>query len=174
MNPPFNLRKPNDEDDKDILLLSFEETRLKIEKLLNKSDLNKELYPGWTIRHLLAHITGWDEATIESLRAHIAGQPPIIPADKGINEFNSRTVKARQNMDYVQVIHEWQSQRKLLRVIIEKMPKDKFVEPLIFPWGIKGTVASLINILREHEEEHAQDITEWLKHPDEPLGKVGY
>jgi len=161
-------------DDRDALLLLFDEARLKIERLLIKSDVNKELYPGWTIRHLLAHITGWDEATIDSLRAHIAGQPPIISADRGINEYNTRTVASRQNMDYAHLVNEWQMQRNLLRTIVEEMPIDKFVEPLIFPWGNKGTVTSLINVLLEHEEEHVRDITEWLKHPEEPIGKAGY
>jgi hypothetical protein len=77
-------------------------------------------------------------------------------------------------LDYEHIVNEWQWQRKLLRTIVEEMPIDKFVEPLIFPWGNKGTVTSLINVLLEHEEEHAWDITDLLKHPKEPLGKAVY
>lgn len=159
--------------EKDILIYRLDETRLKIEELLPKIDPVKEIYPGWTIKQMLAHITGWDEVTINSLRSHIAGKAASVPANRGINEFNARTVASRQEQDYSHILKDWRLARKVLRTILEKMPEEKFLEPLTAPWGEKGTVAYLVDIFREHEEEHVRDINEWLKRPEKPLGKAG-
>jgi hypothetical protein len=159
--------------DRYFLLHRLDETRLKIEELLPKIDPKKEIYPGWTIKDMLAHITGWDDATIDSLRAHVAGRAPAVPANRGIDEYNARTVTSRQNLDYEHILKEWRLTRQVLHTILEEMPDEKLFEPLIVPWGNKGTVTYLVDILRDHEEEHAHDINEWLKSPEKLLGKAG-
>ncbi len=158
---------------RDLLLHQLDEARQKIENLLPKIDPIKEIYPGWTIKQMLAHITGWDDATINSLRAHIAGRVPVIPVNRGLNEYNNRTVALRQELDYSHILSEWRLTRQVLHDIIEEMPDEKFIEQLIVPWGKKGTVTYLVDTLKDHEEEHARDINEWLKRPNKPLGKAG-
>ena len=122
---------------------------------------------------MLAHITGWDDATIDSLRAHVAGRAPAVPANRGIDEYNARTVTSRQDLDYEHILKEWRLTRQVLRTIIEQMPDDKLLEPVIVPWGDKTTVTFLVDTFRDHEEGHANDIKEWLKSPEKPLGKAG-
>ena len=159
--------------EREILIERLDETRLKIEEILPKIDPDLEIYPGWTIKQMLAHITGWDEVSLDSLRDHVAGRTPVVTANRGLDKFNARTVASRQDLDYTHILDEWRLTRKLLSTIVEAMPEEQFVEPLVTPWGMKGTVTYLINIFREHEEEHVQDIHEWLKQPDKPLGKAG-
>jgi hypothetical protein len=158
---------------RDVLIHRLDEARLKIEELLPKIDAVKEIYPGWTIKQMLAHITGWDEVTIDSLRAHIAGRVPSVPANRGINEFNARTVASKREQDYFHILDDWRLTRKKLRTLLEEMPEERFAEPITAPWGEKGTVAHLVDIFREHEEKHVRDINEWLKRTEKPLGKAG-
>jgi hypothetical protein len=160
-------------DEKYALLHRLDEARARLEAFLPQVDPSKEIYPGWTIRRMLAHITGWDDATIASLRAHVAGQPPATPADRGIDEYNSRTVSSRDDLDLDHVLKEFRLTRQVLRTILEDMPDDKFHHELIVPWGGKATVTELIDIFVEHEEEHAGDIGRWLNDPDKPLLKGG-
>ena len=159
--------------DREFLLQRMDETRSKIETLLPKVDPNKEIYLGWTIKDLLAHMTGWDDATIDSLRAHVIGRPPSVPAILSLDEYNNSTVSSRKDLDYDQVLKEWRLTRQVLRTIIEKMPEDKFFGPIVVPWGNKATVTYLVDMFRDHEEEHALDVREWLKNPDKTLGKSG-
>ena len=159
--------------DREFLLQRMDETRSKIETLLPEVDPDKEIYLGWTIKDLLAHMTGWDDATIDSLRAHVIGRPPSVPAILSLDEYNNSTVSSRKDLDYDQVLKEWRLTRQVLRTIIEKMPEDKFFGPIVVPWGNKATVTSLVDMFRDHEEEHAQDVREWLKNPDKTLGKSG-
>ncbi len=159
--------------DRAYLLHRLNETRTQIDSLLPNIDAKKEIYPGWTIKDLLAHITGWDDATIESLRAHVAGRPPVISAPNGIDEYNDRTVTSRSDLNYDHILNEWRLTRQVLCTIIEQMPEDKFFEPVTLPWGPRGTVTMLVETFRDHENEHGHDIEQWLKNPDQPLRKDG-
>jgi hypothetical protein len=160
--------------DRESLLLRLDESRLMLEGLLLKIDPAKEIYPGWTIKQILAHITGWDDAAIDALRAHLDGRAPAVRANRGLNEYNARTVASRQDQDFPFVVDEWRLKRKLLRTIIIEMPENKFIERLVVPWGRKGTVVYLMDTFRDHEEEHAKDIDQWIRGKDEPLGKAGH
>ena len=155
------------------LLHRLDETREIIENILPTIDRTHEIYPGWTMKEMLAHMTGWDDATIDSLKAHVVDCPPSVAAIRSLDEYNALTVPSRQDLDYEHVLKEWRLTRQVLRAIIEQMPADKFLEPLVVPWGEKTTVTFLVEMFRSHEEEHVQDILEWAKEPSHPLGKVG-
>lgn len=159
--------------EKDSLLHRLEKARLRIEELLPKIDSEKEVYPGWSIKHLIAHITGWDDASIDALRAHETGCSPSLPAIHSLDEYNELTVTFRADLTYEQILNEWRLKRNVLREIVEQLSEEKFLEPFAVPWGKKITVTSLVDIFSHHEEEHAQDINEWLKQPEKPLDKAG-
>ena len=161
------------EDERNFLLHRLDETRATIEKLLPDIDTTREIYPGWTMKDMLSHMTGWDDATIDSLRAHVSGRIPSVDAIQSIDEYNARTVSSRKDLDYNQILKEWRLTRQVLRTIIQQMPVEKFLEPVIVPWGEKDTVAFLVEMFREHEAHHIHDIQEWLKDPSHPLGKDG-
>ena len=161
------------ESERYFLLHRLDETRQAIENILPSIDKDQEIYSGWTIKEMLAHMTGWDDATIDSLRSHVIGRPPAVPAIRSLDEYNLGTVSSRKDLDYEQVLKEWRLTRQVLRTIIEQMPADKFLEPLVVPWGEKTTVTFLVDMFREHEEEHTQDILAWAKAPSKPLEKAG-
>jgi hypothetical protein len=159
--------------ERQFLLDRLDETRGGIENVLPRIDPGKEIYPGWTIKDMLAHMTGWDDATIDSLRAHVIGRPPSVEAIRSLDEYNARTVSSRTDLSYEHVLKEWRLTRQVLRTIIEQMPDDKFLEPLIVPWGEKASVTYLVDMFRDHEEEHARDIAKWMQNPNHPLAKEG-
>ncbi len=161
------------DSEREFLLHRLDETRQTIENILPALPKNNEIYPGWTIKEMLAHMTGWDDATIDSLRAHVVDRPPSVPAIRSLDEYNLGTVSSRNELDYEQVLKEWRLTRQVLRTIIEQMPADKFLQPLVVPWGEKTTVTFLVDMFREHEEEHIHDILEWAKEPAHPLSKSG-
>ena len=155
------------------LIHRLDETREIIEKILPTIDVTHEIYPGWTMKDMLAHMTGWDDAIIDSLQAHVVDRPPSVAAIRSLDEYNDLTVTSRKDLNYEQVLKEWRLTRQVLRTIIEQMTPDKFLEPLVVPWGEKTTVAFLVEMFRDHEEEHTADIKKWLENPDRPLRKAG-
>ena len=160
-------------DNRAILLRHLNETHQAIEELLAVIDPIKEIYPGWTIKEILAHLSGWDDACIDALRMHELDHSPSTPAIHSLDKYNELSVFSRKGLTYDQILKEWRVTRKILCEIIEGLPEGKFLEPVAVPWGKKITVSKLLEIFIHHDKEHSMDIIEWLKKPEKPLGKAG-
>ncbi len=145
-------------EEKTRLIQRLDAARAKMRAELADIDQQMEIYPGWTIKHILAHIAGWDDATIASLRAHAGGDKPGTPATEGIDAYNDASVATREALSYDRIAREWELARDQLKAAINEMPPKKLAEPLLFPWGETGTVAQIVGIFASHEDEHAEEI----------------
>jgi len=152
-------------EEREHLIQQLDQAREKLRAELVGLDTQIEIYPTWTIKQMLAHITGWDDATLASLQAHAAGREPAVPASQGINFYNAQTVETRQALSYQQVVQEWELTREQLKTVIREMRPEKLAEPLVLPWGLTGTVAQVVAIFADHEEEHAREIQKFFEHP---------
>ena len=155
--------------EKQFLIARWEHRREDLKSLVTQAEPHreKEIYRGWTLKEFLSHMSGWDDAVIESLHAHADGTAFATPASRGINAYNAQTVSTRETLDYDHVRREWDRTHELIIQALRDLPEEKFHQPLTFPWGETGTVAYLVEIFVEHEEEHAKHLSEWLKKPDE-------
>lgn len=140
------------------LIQQLDHAREKMRAVLAEIDRRAELYPAWTIKEVLAHIAGWDDAALISLRAYQAGDAPAIPAARGINPYNAQTVAERASLIYEQIVQEYELTRQQLKDLLLALPPEKLREPYVFPWPGQGTIAQMIQVLIEHEEEHVEDI----------------
>jgi hypothetical protein len=150
-------------DDRMQLIEQLDNARQMMHNIVDEIDPDLEIYEGWTIKDLLAHLTGWDDSTIASLEAHIAGDAPATPAARGIDYYNTQTVETRQSLDLEHVLREWEFTRERLKKLILEMPRDKIEQTLVVAWGSTGTVRELVQIFAEHEEEHAVEIQGIMK-----------
>ena len=153
------------------LIDRLKEKRETIEALISKVPLQKEIYTGWTIKELVAHMSGWDDVIIEALQAHTRGEPISTTVTRGVDAYNASTVHTRESLDFDHVLREWRATREVLIQTLNELPDEKFNQALTFPWGEPGTVAYLLEIFVEHEEFHGRHLAEWLQHPDEPVGE---
>lgn len=153
-------------DLKTSLIQRLDRARAGLESVIPLLDPAKEIYPNWTLKQMLDHIAGWDDAVIASLHAHIDGHTPGTPADRGIDFYNAQTVSTHESLDFEHTTHEFQGSRLLLKQIIRTMTDEKLTESLVVPWGHKGTVSEIIEIFAEHEETHTADIMRRLEKPD--------
>jgi hypothetical protein len=145
------------------LIQELDASRQVMRSVIAGIDLTQELYPGWTLKHFLAHLTGWDEATAVSLRHHAAGREPGTPAYRGIDDYNAQSVATRETLDYRHVVLEWEHARRELKAAIVDLSPEKYAEELVYPWGARGTVKIIVTVMFEHEHEHAQEISRLLK-----------
>ncbi len=159
--------------DQELLRAQLQGSRDRLEILLPKITPGKEIYPGWDIKDLLAHIAGWDKAILTTLQAHIADKDQVITVREGINKFNSQSVAERKGFEYSKILEEFRELRSLILEIITGMPGGKISQSFISPWGQKVTVKDLVKIFSEHENEHAEDVHQWLESPDQPIQKTG-
>ncbi len=149
--------------DKVQLMRAFDQAREKMRAVLPDIDLHMEIYPNWTIKEVLAHLAGWDDATITALRAFSAGQPTPLFALRGIDFYNAQTVAERAGLQYEQIVQEWELAREQLKAILNDLPAERLGDKLVSPWGPIMSVARLVAIMADHEEEHASVVQELRK-----------
>jgi hypothetical protein len=146
----------------------FNDAREKMRVLLPQVDERMEIYPGWTIKDMLAHLTGWDDATILALQAFASHEPPPVIALHGIDDYNAQTVEERKELDYQQVMREWEGVRDQLIPLLNQLDEEKLQTSVVTPWGRSMPIATLLNIMIDHEEEHAEALRTRLANPHQP------
>ncbi len=146
--------------DKAQLMQAFDQAHDQMRAVLPGIDCCMEIYPSWTIKEMLAHLAGWDDATIATLRAFSAGQPTPLLALRGIDAYNAQTVAERADLKYEQTVQEWELVREQLKAILNDLPAERLGDKIVSPWGPITTVARLIAIIADHEEEHAVVVQE--------------
>ena len=83
---------------------------------------------------------------------------PATPAAIGINPYNASSVLERQALSLEQVIQEWEATHKVFLQAIRHLPPETTEAVFVYPWGPSGNLADLVEILVEHENEHAEEI----------------
>ena len=142
----------------EILIERLVSSRAKMIAHLDEIDRNRRIYPLWTVREIIAHLSGWDDATIAYIRSIVAGQEPATPAARGIDVYNDETVATREGLDYDHIYREYIETRRILLDLIRGMPEEKVTQRFILPWGDEGNLVDMIDIFAPHEEEHAGDV----------------
>jgi hypothetical protein len=145
-------------DQREELIAILQRSQAKMIALLDEVDLNRKIYPLWTIREMLAHLSGWDDAVIAFIQALMAGYVPATPASRGINVYNAETVATRESLDYDHIYREYIETRSQLIELLKIVPEEKITAQYTLPWGEPGTLVDIVNIFGPHEEEHADDV----------------
>ena len=110
---------------KESLINIMESSHQRILQVISKIKTDREIYPGWTSKEVLAHLSGWDELVINYLESIIAGQVPAVIEGLDIDEYNLQAVKKRSGMDYDRVYQEYKDLRKNLLKLISSVPDDQ-------------------------------------------------
>ena len=136
------------------------QTRKELSDLVADIPPEKEIYPEWRVKELLAHFAGWDDAATAGIRGALSGEDPIIVAPRGPDDYNARTVSERETLPLELIIKEWEHNRQELLELAESVPVDKYDTRTIYPWGEEGTLGELIMGMAEHELYHIAEIRE--------------
>ena len=143
---------------RDALIQRLETSRAQMVAHLDEIDKNRKIYPLWTVREILAHLSGWDDSTIAFIHTLVEGREPATPAARGIDVYNAETVATREGLDYDHVYREYIQTRKILLDLIRSIPEEKVTQNFVLPWGGEGSLVDLVDIFGPHEEEHAEDL----------------
>jgi hypothetical protein len=140
------------------LLENLRQARASLTEVVERIDRNRTIYDPWTMKEILDHIAGWDDAIYESIYAHVNGKMPGTPAKLGIDHYNAQTVSTREALPFQHSIREWQASRAQLTTLLESIDESTYGETFIMPWGEPGTIYELLKIFSEHEQQHADDV----------------
>lgn len=145
------------------LLHAYEQSRVAMMSQLDEIDRDRKIYPLWTIREIIAHLSGWDDAAIAFLNALLKGEVPPTPAMRGMTVYNEETVNTREGLNYDQILREYTSTRANLLSLIRSASDEILMKKSTLPWGEEGSFLDLANIFTPHEIEHAEDVKKLIE-----------
>jgi hypothetical protein len=151
-------------EEREDLLQLMDISRQEIEEMFALTSQEREIYPGWTKKEILAHLTGWEDGSLQSVKAMLAGAPPAVPAAiRGPDYYNEQSVLERAELGYEKIVGEWRLARREFCNLVRTMTPEQFATQLVFPWGMEGTVTDAMFGLLGHEQEHARQIRTLLE-----------
>jgi len=139
------------------LVALLHEARSELRAALDAVDPAREVSPGWSVRDVLAHLNGWEAATVEALRALLRGDVYSLEGYRGIDAFNEEMVAARAAMTFAALRQECESLRGDLLAVFAEVPEAELETAINAPWG-RQTVERMVAVIGYHEQDHAREI----------------
>jgi len=142
----------------DLLLTEINRIRTEMGEVVKQVDKSLIIYPGWTIKEMIGHITAWEIVINKALIAYQKGDPPYFLHEQDFDVFNKEAVNRRGDWTLEKVLQEWKEVRAAVIKSIQKLKETDLTVEMVLPWGSERTVAELIEIIGEHESEHMGDV----------------
>jgi hypothetical protein len=160
--------------EKSELLSELDDQRQEFLDLLEDVPDEWMLVPGvvgeWSIRDVLAHLTAWEGQTVTLLFQVQRGmpKPTTVHFGKESDEaINKRWHEAGKDRPFGQIWEDWLSVRKQMIRRVSDLSEQELNDPNRYPWMKGNPLTQLImETVLDHEEEHADQIREWLENRD--------
>src|SRR4051812_47019619 len=87
----------------------------------------------WSVKDLLAHVTTWEEETLEHLPLIIeGGKPPLYATIGGIDVFNAQSIEKKRSLSLPEVLRQLDETHHRLTNYIESVPEEQFIKETRF------------------------------------------
>jgi hypothetical protein len=140
------------------ILKAIETSHATMMAQLDEVDKQRKIYPLWTIREIVAHLSGWDDAAIGFVSALLKGETPPVPAPRGPDVYNEETVSTREGLSYDHIVREYVNTRNKLIAMVSQMTEEMVTQISTLPWGGEGSLEDIVQVFGPHEMEHAMDV----------------
>jgi hypothetical protein len=147
----------------DDLMIKMENARSRLNSVMQRVTPHAEIYPAWSLKQLMDHITGWDVLLASSFRTHSRGDTPIMLEDRGIDRYNAESILARKELSLESSRKAYDQARLEVLDALHAMPPEKRNHKFLSPWGDLCSIASVLKIFISHEMDHADNLEERLK-----------
>jgi hypothetical protein len=106
----------------------------------------------WRVRDVVGHLGVWNGEAAHSLQAFLEGREYFcLPSEEEYDSYNGPAAQARRTWRMEQVWAEYEAAHDELRLLIERLPDDKWHAEMLFPWNERGTAEYLIEVMMTHE-----------------------
>ena len=127
-----------------------------------------EVAGGWSIKDIVAHITGWRRRTVLRFRAVLdptVDMTPDYPAeldeDDEVDEINAWIYKANRDRPLADVLNDSREVFQQLVAEVDALSDEQLNDPQRFPW-LEGERLTGAFIFGHFHEEHEPDMRAWL------------
>ena len=145
---------------KNNLTTKLNKSYLAILNIIEGIDLELIVYKdtGWRIKDILGHIATWDREVTKSIEAYKSGNEYAIPNFEDV-EYNQAAYVHLHDLDSKQILSIFMDSRQAFIASIEKLDEERLEGKLLYPWGNEhGDVATLVDYMIEHDDEHKDEI----------------
>ena len=113
-------------------------------------------YGDWSVRDILAHISGWHGEMAQAFERIARGERPVPEGiDYGDpNPWNARFAEAKCDTSFVEMVQELNASKAAFVGAAEQVPTDRFEEG-------RATYRILHATGIDHYREHAPEIRQW-------------
>ncbi len=119
----------------------------------------------WSIKDIVAHLTGWRRRTVARLEAIQHGQPePPPPWPTHLqtdDEINAWIYQSHQGHSVRKVLDESHQVFQQLFATIQGLPEEVLADPHRLPW-LEGRPLTAAEFFAHFHEEHEPDMRAWL------------
>lgn len=154
---------------KDELLKNLHEEQARWEALLDQIGEAHMDEPGvaedWSIKDIVAHLTGWRQRTVARLQAAQRGPaeplPPWPAHLQTDDEINDWIYESNRYRSVHEVLTASRQTFQQLVSAITALPEAKLLDPQRFRW-LEGEPLSAASLFSHFHEEHEPDMRAWL------------
>jgi hypothetical protein len=120
----------------------------------------------WSVKDIVAHLTGWRHRTVGRFQALLRGQPappPPWPAQLATDdEINAWIYAANRDRPLSDVLADARDTFERLLAVLAAFPEDTLLDPTRFGWPAEQPVNGAAFFSHLHEE-HEPDLRAWLE-----------
>jgi len=127
-----------------------------------------EVAGGWSIKDIVAHLTGWRRRTVLRFRAALdptVDMTPYWPAeldeDDEVDEINAWIYKANRDRPLADVLNDSREVFQQLVAEVSALSDEQLNDPQRFPW-LEGERLTGAFFFGHFHEEHEPDMRAWL------------
>lgn len=127
-----------------------------------------EVAGGWSIKDIVAHITGWRRRTVNRFRAALDPSadlltlwPAELQEDDQLDEINDWIYKANRDRPLAAVLNDSDEIFQQLVASIAALSDEQLNDPQCLPW-LEGERITGTSLFGHFHEEHESDMRAWL------------
>ncbi|MEW6031074.1 MAG: DinB family protein [Chloroflexota bacterium] len=154
---------------KDEILAALVETRRTILEEMSKlpeADRDRVFLGVWSVKDLLAHITGWDHANLEAVRYVTASQlPPFYNHyDRDWKTYNAMLVAKYKLDSFDEMLAQARDSQRQLIEFLKTVPPEAFNEDFGVRFrNVKVTIRRLLEADIKDVQTHHRQIVDFFK-----------
>lgn len=153
------------------LKLSREALLQSVEKLTQREATRLEIYEGWTVKDVLAHIIGWDQRAVQNLDLLLTGRGDEIPPVDA-QTYNQQMVEAWRDKPFGEVLFTVEAGHNQLLDALAAMGEVE-IDTRRSRQSKTVTIRSyIIHMVLEHDAAHLEDIQIWRRQMDKKIDPV--
>jgi hypothetical protein len=145
------------------LLDDFVKVRKEFIRTIDKFPENKRswiLFGKWSLKDILAHLSGWDKLTVESIEIFRKGEIPKWGL--GVYDFNKKSVNERKRWSWKKIYKEFVDLQEEIINAYKSIPKEKYNQKI---WTNRNeTPLDFLRIdINHYKKEHLPEIKRELR-----------